>query len=890
MTDNKSSSNKAADLRRRADEMLRQKADQSPQDLASLSPEEIRNTLHELRVHQIELEMQNEELQRTQFELKTARERYFNLYDLAPVGYVTLSEKGLILEANLTAARLLGVARGALVKQPLSRFVLKEDQDIYYLHRKQLFENGEPQGYDLRMVKKDGTRFWAHVTGTAAQDGEGAPVCRAVISDITGRKQAEEALLLSEERYRTVADYTYDWEYWQAADGSILYMSPSCERITGYRADEFVAKPGLLDEITHPDDTSLIEQHLSRVQQNGDEPKVHEVDFRILRKEGAVRWIGHICQRIRKEDGTNLGRRVSNRDITGRKQAEAKINMQFALLNAVGQAVIATDMNGTVTYLNRATEELYGWAASEAVGRNIMEVTVPDISKSQAEEIMASLTNGLTWSGEFMARRRDGTVFPAIVSDAPVLDETGKLIGIIGISMDISERKQAEEALRQSEEKFRLLFEKAPLGYQSLDSDGKFLEINQTWLEMLGYTRDEVIGHWFGEFLAPDFVEGFRKRFPLFKAAGKIHSEFEMLHKNGSRHFIAFEGLIGYKLNGDFKQTHCILQDITERKQAEDALASQRQTYEQILEQSLAGYWDWDIPTGDEYLSPTFKKMFGYEDHEIENRAESWQRLIFAEDLPGVYEKYNQHCESKGEIPFYNEVRYHHKNGSTVWVICTGKVIEWDDDRKAKRMIGCHIDITERKQAELSLHESEARFKAVSEYSHNAICLIDESGKIIWINDAFIKMSGYSKDQIYATTSFIAYLAPESIPFVVENFTRFVKHEPYEHHYNFYFVNADGQKRLCEKHMTDYEDNIGNRILALSMLDITDGKLAEEKINKQLEELRRWHNITLGREDRIMELKREVNKLLAEAGKPPHYASVAEVQDSRGEKINGFQS
>jgi PAS domain-containing protein len=106
-----------------------------------LSPRSAR-ALHELRVHQIELEMQNEELRRTQEELEASRERYFDLYDLAPVGYFTLSEQGLILEANLTAAKLLGVARSALVKQPLSRFILPEDQDIHYLHRKALLETG----------------------------------------------------------------------------------------------------------------------------------------------------------------------------------------------------------------------------------------------------------------------------------------------------------------------------------------------------------------------------------------------------------------------------------------------------------------------------------------------------------------------------------------------------------------------------------------------------------------------------------------------------------------------------------------------------------------------------------------------------------------------------
>ena len=178
-------------LRRRAEEMAREKAAQSP--------EETRQTLRELRVHQIELEMQNEELRRAQAELDAARARYFDLYDMAPVGYCTITEKGLILETNLTAANLLGVARGALIKQPISPFILNEDQDIYYLHRKQLFETGEPQACELRMVKMDGTAFWAHLAATAAQNADGAPVCRVALSDITDLKQREEELKIAKE-------------------------------------------------------------------------------------------------------------------------------------------------------------------------------------------------------------------------------------------------------------------------------------------------------------------------------------------------------------------------------------------------------------------------------------------------------------------------------------------------------------------------------------------------------------------------------------------------------------------------------------------------------------------------------------------------------------------
>jgi len=127
-------------LRRRAEALAAEKAGGMPENADVLSPDSARRALHELRVHQIELEMQNEELRRTQQELEASRERYFDLYDLAPVGYFTLSEQGLILEANLTAAKLFGVARSVLVKQPLSRFILPEDQDNHYRHRKALLE------------------------------------------------------------------------------------------------------------------------------------------------------------------------------------------------------------------------------------------------------------------------------------------------------------------------------------------------------------------------------------------------------------------------------------------------------------------------------------------------------------------------------------------------------------------------------------------------------------------------------------------------------------------------------------------------------------------------------------------------------------------------------
>ncbi|MFA6103182.1 MAG: PAS domain-containing protein, partial [Victivallaceae bacterium] len=173
-------SGQAAKLRKHAEKIIQKKSVQLQEPA---SPEEIRQMLHELRVHQIELEMQNEELRRTQLELAASRAHYFDFYNLAPVGYCTISEQGLILEANLYAATLLGVVPDALSRHPVSRFIHKEDQDIYYLFRKKLVKNGEPQTCELRMVKENGTSFRAHLTATGAQDVNDNLVCRIVFSD-----------------------------------------------------------------------------------------------------------------------------------------------------------------------------------------------------------------------------------------------------------------------------------------------------------------------------------------------------------------------------------------------------------------------------------------------------------------------------------------------------------------------------------------------------------------------------------------------------------------------------------------------------------------------------------------------------------------------------------
>ena len=276
-------------------------------------------------------------------------------------------------------------------------------------------------------------------------------------------------------------------------------------------------------------------------------------------------------------------------------------------------------------------------------------------------------------------------------------------IGSVLLSMLLLQQQKYREVLTQltqSEERFRCLFDQAPLGYQSLDLDGYFLAVNQQWLDTLGYTRDEVIGKWFGDFLSPTYQEAFIERFPIFKQQGQIHNEFELLHKNGNTVSIAFEGRIGYAQDGKFQQTHCILQDITRQKQSEKELQASEEKYSKYIENAPNA-----VCVVNEYgqyieVNEAATAITGYD-------RETLLKMSIA-DLTGEdtlktamqgFEKLKITGKMSEELTFI------HKDGSIRWWTVDAVIIG------NHRYIGFSSDITEKKSAEenlryLSYHDS----------------------------------------------------------------------------------------------------------------------------------------------------------------------------------------
>jgi diguanylate cyclase (GGDEF)-like protein/PAS domain S-box-containing protein len=260
---------------------------------------------------------------------------------------------------------------------------------------------------------------------------------------------AEEALRESEERYRAVADFAYDWEYWLSPDWRFIYVSPSCERITGYSTDAFLADPELLNRIIHPEDQAIMASHVHTVSTNGE---VLPIDFRIVNRAGEVRWIGHICHPVYRADGTFLGRRACNRDITEQKRAQEELSFQKAsfeqLFENSPQGIVMLDTSHKIVIVNTGFKRLFQYSIDEIVGRNIGNLVVPEGLHGEAASVLDAAFSGNTVQQmESVRRRKDGSLVEVSILVYPILVDRNQ-VGIYVIYEDISERKQAEERLK----------------------------------------------------------------------------------------------------------------------------------------------------------------------------------------------------------------------------------------------------------------------------------------------------------------------------------------------------------------------------------------------------------------------------------------------------------
>ncbi len=592
-----------------------------PPRLEDKTSEEI---IHKLQVHQIELEPQNEELKRVQLVLEESRDKYQNLYDLTPVGYFTLNHKGLIKEVNLTGATLLGMPRPKLIGRDFGRFVAPENLDKWDQHLTSVFRREEAQICDLTIRGEDGSSFYARLETfrldvpselEQALDGSYA-VHVMMVSDITGLKQTEKALRQSEERFRSVADFTYNWEYWVTNEGNFLYMSPSCERITGYSAKEFIADPDLINRIIHPDDRIAMVDHFNKAKK----VTLHAVqarNFRIIRRDGETRWLGHVCQPVYGQEGQLLGRRASNRDITDRKRAEEEARLNESRLQSLYEISqyraqnVRDLLDYTLDHAIKLTESKVGYIYNydENDRRFILNTWSKEVMKqcevTESQTVYELDKTGI-W-GEAVRQRKTITVNdfrdpnplkkgypPGHVElskflTVPVFQEDN-IVAVVGVANKESDYDEADvrqlsllmdsvwrmiEILRASERERQLVsaVEHAADAVIITDPAGIIQYVNPAQENLSGYSRDELIGQTPNVLRGDNFDETFYRNLGETIKSGKVWSgRFINKRKDGTEYHEDASISPVYDKSGTLTNFIAVKHDVTKQLELQDQL------------------------------------------------------------------------------------------------------------------------------------------------------------------------------------------------------------------------------------------------------------------------------------------------------------------------------
>lgn len=350
------------------------------------------------------------------------------------------------------------------------------------------------------------------------------------------------------------------------------------------------------------------------------------------------------------------------------------------------------------TYFSIKNHELPGEATTDLV---IFDLT----NRSEMDGIQLAGELVKTCSAPLICIRDEGenlefedaeNTQPYYIINKPFEDNELKIAVDMAVHRSKNEQKLREEGINS-----KLLFDRAPIAYQSLDEDGNIIHVNDIWLEKLGYTGEDVTGRWFGDFLVEGFVDHFRTNFPRFKSAGEVHDVvFDMVRKDGGKITVSFDGRIGYDEEGKFKQTHCIFQDITEQRRAEKALMKSEQYYKTIFENTGTATLIVEADTKVSLVNAEFVKLYGKGKEVIEGQME-WPQFVSTEYIPMMKEFHATRRINPDAVPRNYEFDFLDSTGHVKNVLTTVAIIPGT----SKSLVSL-LDVTKQKTAEKKLKSS----------------------------------------------------------------------------------------------------------------------------------------------------------------------------------------
>gem|GEM_PF-865443 len=812
------------------------------------------------------------ERKRAEEAVKVSEERLRNVLESTTDGFLAIDRDWRYTYFNERGAQIIGMKREDLIGSVVWELFPAALESKFYTEYHRVMNTGQPAHFEE--FYPDPLNLWLETHVYPADDG-----LAVYFRDITERRRAEEALRDSEARFRQLANAMPQLVWTAQPDGRVDYYNERYQEYEGIRRDENDSYHW--GPVLHEDDLGPTLEAWKQALATG---KEYRVEHRVRRSDGSYRW--HLSRGIPARDGQgNIVKWFGTAtDIHDVKQAQEALRHSEARLRATfdqaGVGIVETDAELRFIAVNDRVCEILGYEREELLGMTPHELTAPE-DRDRSDDMNARLRSGeldrFTYEKRYL--KRDGQPIWASVTVAAVRDSQGRHVHSIATIEDITGRKQAVAALEESEAFTRKVVDSSLNGLYIYDVEQKAITfINPQYTILTGYTLDEIRGMTGGKMLDlfhPDDRDRVADHIRAFRAAGdremkEIEYRF-LTREHGYIWCLSRETVFARNPDGSVRQYIGTFLDITERRQAEEDLRESEEMVRALADNipqlawmaDAEGWIFWYNQRWFDYTGTTLEEMEGW----------GWQRVQHPDHVDRVSEKFRRHIEA-GEV-WEDIFPLRGQNGEYRWFLSRAVPIT-DTFGNVLRWFGTNTDVTEQREAEAALRQSETRFRRVVELSPMVIA-IHQDGRMTYANPAALKIFGFDPNEEIIGRPVLDFIHPDSREVVRERLAKLYQGEdvpPLEEK----FLRPDGATLDMEVYAApmDYQ---GRPAVLVVAHDISDHKRAEELMRISLEQ-----KTTLLKEihHRIKNNLQIVNALLGlQAGKLQDEQGVAALKDSQ---------
>jgi PAS domain S-box-containing protein len=705
----------------------------------------------------MEFAERNEARRLAEAALRTSEEKYRSLVDSSDAAISVFDAAGTLLYANRIAAAALSLTPENAVGRRMDELFPPEVARYQLESIRKVIRTGEGSISEFRSFVLGAPRWYR--TSVQPVRGIGDSMTTALVHavDISLLKQAEAVLRESHDALeRRVEERTADLQAEKArveailnnspdgillvgADLHIQQKNPTFRRLFGVEVGELLDKP--LNRLFHPDDVASV---IAYAHASSAEEPASPIEVRAVHKDGTT-FDAEVRFGLIRGDGLVC----VIEDITRRKAQERLLRYQAALQQNVSDAVIVTDMNYHIQSWNHAAETIYGWTAEEVQGRSVSEIlqTVYE-DESERQRTRRDLLERGSWQAEVVQHRKDSNLLYVLSSVSIVKDENGVPIGIVAVNRDITGRKRVEQALRESESRFRRAIMDAPFPIMIHADDGTIIHLSKQWTELSGYTYDEIPT--MDDWTEKAYGERQQSIRPLINAVYALTEprhggEFRVRTKSGEDRIWDFITAPLGTLPDGRHMVSSMAMDVTERKRAEEALRASEQRYRLLAENVIDVIVKTSMDGIITYVTPSIRALLGYTPDELVGRQAA--EIVYPDDLP-ISKSAAKTGLSMSSASFTVNQRMKHKDGRYVPVEITNQIVHDPVSGAPLEYIGVARDITERRLAEDAVRASEQRYRSLVETMRGGLAAFDTNQRYTFVNERFSELLGYPPEEI----------------------------------------------------------------------------------------------------------------------------------------------